>query len=103
MKEIKAYLSSNILQYVLPLNAIDSSRDALTKIESETLYKLWKKAGKDEKIVILAAQDHFILSSLKQKGYITYTGSTAELTKRGKEAIKIMVLSNEENAFKKKD
>ena len=103
MKEIRAQLSSDILQYVLPLNAIDASRDALTSIESDALYKLWKEAKDDGKIIVLASQDQFVLSSLKQKGYITYSGITAELTKRGREAIKILVLSKEENAFKNKD
>ena len=103
MKEIKAQISSDILRNIIPLNAIDASREALTPKESESLFDMWKN-GKAEgtKLRAPANHDRIVLSMLKQKGYLQYDGATVEFTKRGREAIKVLILSKDENALKKK-
>ena len=103
MKEIKAQLSSDFLQYILPLNAIDNSRDALTRKESNTLYELWKNGKRvDGKIMRSNDVDRIVLIALKNKGYILSDDITIEFTKKGKEIIKKIILGTEDNIFKKK-
>ena len=103
MKEIKAQLSYDILKNILPLSAIDASRDMLNNAESEALFTLWKSAEKQSgKPIIPLDTDRILLSSLKYKGYIEHDGSLLDFTNRGKEAIRTIILGKEENAFKKK-
>ena len=100
MKEIKAQLSSDFLGSILPITAIDSTRDMLTIAESTILYDLWKKA-ETKGYQIPLESDRFAITQLKYKGYLKEEGSRFEFTKRGQEAIRHMILSKEENSFKK--
>ena len=103
MKEIRAQLSSDILRNILPLNAIDASRDIMNTVESDTLFSLWKNAEKQQgKATIPLDADRLVISSLKYKGYIEHDGRLLDFTKRGKEAIRSIILGREENTFEKK-
>ncbi len=103
MKEIKAQLSYDILKNILPLSAIDASRDVLNTVESEMLFTLWKKAEKQYgKATLPLDVDRMIVSSLKIKGYIEHDGGLIDFTKRGREAIRQILLGEEENTFQKK-
>ena len=101
MKEIKAQRSSEFFHSILPVTAVDYRRDALTEVESEALYDLWKKGDVNNQYKMATECDRIVMSSLKYKGYITYDGITFDFTKRGKEVIKSLILSKEENAFRK--
>jgi len=103
VKEIKAQLASDMLKAVFPLNAIDMSRNVLTKNESELLLKLWKNAeNATGKPIIPFDVDRTMVASLKYKGYINYDGMLLDFTKRGQEALKEIILGQEENTFEKK-
>jgi len=103
MKEIKAQLSSDILRAILPLGAIDNTRDALTSSESDMLFNLWKTAEKQSgKLAIPLDVDRIMLASLKIKGYIEHDGYLIDFTKRGKDVIKNIILGKEQNTFQKK-
>ena len=69
MRTIKAQLSSDILRNIIPLNAIDSSREALTPKEADTLYGLWKdEKNINGKVMNPVDFDRIVLASLKSKG-----------------------------------
>ena len=102
MKNIKAQRATQILQNILPLSAIDMQRDVMSIIESSALFELWKKAEANDNIFSVPVDcDRRILASLKYKGYLDYNGLNIKFTKRGAEAIKLMILNREENTFKK--
>ena len=103
MKEIKAQLSSDILRNILPLSAIDTRRDVLTKEEADALFNLWKEASETNgRFSIPLNADRMKMAALRTKGYIESDSISIDFTQKGKEAIKQIVLSSEENTFKKK-
>lgn len=102
MKKIKAQLSSDILKELVPMGAIDWTRDFLTPKESQALNILWKDGKRvGDKIMLPNGYDRLVFSSLINKNYLKWDGYTVEITSKGKIEIK-NALMKEENAFSKK-
>lgn len=103
MKKIYAQRSSNILNSILPLNAIDSYFSILTASESQELFELWKtgKSSNTKEVIIPLSYNRSNLRVLQEKGYIKVDGVKVSFTETGSEAIKKIVLGQEDNSFKK--
>ena len=102
MKKIKAQLSSDILRELVPVGAVDWTRDFLTPREAQALSVLWKDGKRvGDKIMLPNGYDRMVLSSLINKNYIKWDGYTVEITPKGKLEIK-NALMKEENTFSKR-
>jgi len=102
MKEIFAQRSSHILTNLIPLSALDYSFIKLTSSESNELFELWKTAKNGPKceVIVPLSYNRLTLVSLKEKGYIQVDGMKVTFTGLGTDAIKKLIL-NEENSLKK--
>jgi len=89
-------------------------RSPISNKEAQTLYDIWAHGETDEygKNIIPSSIDTNAVSSLESKNYIHNTPSrfatkdlmpkqTCEITKKGKEVIKKIILHKEESAFEK--
>lgn len=106
--------SQSLLDFInyLPLQAIQNNRSTITKKEAELLFDIFESASQDEygNSIVPNAANQMILSSLISKGYVDskYDGLTlgsvqraVVITKKGKEIIKTMILSEEKSVFEK--
>lgn len=94
-----------------PLSSFVFNRSPISNKEAETLYDLWKNGPTDEygKIVVGSEVDGTQIANLTTQGFIRNTrhNNTAsqrllEITNKGKEVIKKIILHQEKSAFDKK-
>ena len=105
-------IGQSIIDFInfLPLQSVNIHRAPLTNKESQALYDIWK-SGKDSHgyLIIPESVDPSMASGLMVKGYIergkysTAFSNTqsVEITKKGKEIIKNIVLFTEKSTFEK--
>jgi hypothetical protein len=109
--------SQSLLDFinVLPLQGINIRRAPISNKEAETLMSIWH-ANKDEygKFIVPQDVDPIQVASLTTKGMLRSLAGkhafisesmprTVEITDKGKQIIRNIVLYNENNAFSRKD
>ena len=97
----------------LPQSAIKMIRSPITNKEAQTLFDIWGNGEKDAYggIVIPEETDSMIVAALMSKGLIENKGSiasivatnqrTVQISAKGKEVIKNIVLYKEKSVFEK--
>ena len=97
----------------LPLQAIKIIRSPISNKEAQTLYDIWSNGDRDEYggIIVPGNTDSTTIASLVSKSLIESRGSlasivatnqrTVQISSKGKEVIKNIVLYKEKSAFEK--
>lgn len=94
--------SQFLLELLVPMNYLNSFQGSFSVDDKEAafLYNLWKESSPGTNRFKLADKDINLVTGLKNKGYISSSGTSLEFTDKAKKII-IEMVTNEPNALEK--